>query len=192
MDKIKSIQDFSIRKLYTHDIKVRERDLYRRKTVRTWKNNIRPAISVRKKLEKIFIVTIINHPYIMDKVVENFVKIEFDDFYMCELKKRILENYSRYVVDNDSEKYTVSMRNIEVDTKDITLHAGFSRLSVSDEEALEGWLKLWNRYNIDPLIMADLQMASSNLKSTFSENDWQRLKTLKKESIHNKTKEQEI
>jgi DNA primase len=193
MDKTEIIRDISIKKLYIQDIKRRERELYRQKWVKAGKKSyIRPAISVRKKLEKIFIVTIINHPYIMDKVVENFVKIEFEDFHMRELKKRILGCYNEYLVNNDSAEYFAAMKGMEMDTNDVTLHAGFARSNVSDKEAAEGWLKLWDRYNMDPLIMADLQTASSNLKSTFSENDWQRLKALKREVIQNRSMEKEI
>ncbi|MDR2067737.1 MAG: DNA primase [Holosporaceae bacterium] len=187
MDKTEIIQDIPLRKLYIQHIKRRERDFYRRRTEKTRKkSNIRPAISVRKKIEKIFIVTIINHPYIMDKIVESFVKIEFGDFHMRELKKRILNHYDVYLSNSDSAKYLAAMREMKMDIDDIALHASFAQSSVSDEEAVEGWSKLWARYNMDPLIMADLQAASSNLKSTFSENDWQRLKALKSEAIQNR------
>ncbi|MDR3187253.1 MAG: DNA primase, partial [Holosporaceae bacterium] len=177
MDKTEIIQDISLRKLYIQDIKRRERDFYRQWTKKIWKkSNIRPAISVRKKLEKIFIVTIINHPYIMDKVVENFVRIEYGDFRMRELKKRILDCYNEYLANNDSTEYLAAMRGMKMDTNDVALHAGFSLSDASDDEAVEGWMKLWGRYNMDPLIMTDLQSASSNLKSSFSEDDWQRLR----------------
>ena len=33
-----------------------------------------PVVSVREKFEKIFVVTILNHPYILDKVIEDFEK----------------------------------------------------------------------------------------------------------------------
>jgi hypothetical protein len=111
---------------------------------------------------------------------------------MRELKKRILNYYNEYLLNDDSAGYIAAMKEMKMDTNDVALHAGFARSNVSDEEAVEGWLKLWDRYNMDPLIMADLQTASSNLKSTFSEDDWQRLKALKREVIQSRSREREI
>jgi hypothetical protein len=75
---------------------------------------------------------------------------------------------------------------------DIELHAKFLSENASDDEAVEGWFRLMNKYYAEPMIAVDLQMAASSLESSFSENDWRRLKALKQEAISNRTKKQEI
>jgi hypothetical protein len=79
----------------------------------------------------------------------------------------------------DVEKNIIDM------IRDAELHAGFASKNVGDEEALRGWLMMCEKYFSAPIIAEDLQKASSSLKSTFSEHDWQRLKALKKELLIN-------
>ncbi|MDR2158428.1 MAG: DNA primase [Holosporaceae bacterium] len=196
MDKIDVIPDISVKKLYRQIIKQKERDLYRQKfPTQVKKENIRPIVSVRKKLEKIFVVTIINHPYIMDRIIESFVKLEFNDSKMQNLKSRLLNCYENYL-NGDVEKYVAGIALLKsesaADIKDVELHAKFAAADVSDEEAAEGWFNLANKYSADHLIAADLQTAASSLKSTFSENDWQRLKALKHEIILGRAQKREI
>lgn len=66
---------------------------------------------------------------------------------------------------------------------DIELHANFISKKASDEQAIDGWNKFYDKYFSDPIITEDLQNASSSLKFSFSDDDWQRLKALKKESL---------
>jgi DNA primase len=196
MDKIATISDGSVKKLYMQTLKQKERDLYRRKfTPPAETSNIRPIISVREKMEKIFIVTVINHPYIINKVIESFVKLEFSNPRMKKLKERILDCYDIYFSGrmDDYEIAIMSLKNdVITDLEDVELHAKFSSENSTDDEAMEGWLKLMDNYYAEPIIAADLQTAASSLKSSFSENDWQRLKALKQEAISHRTKKQEM
>jgi hypothetical protein len=142
--------------------------------------------SMREKIEKIFIVTVLNHPYILDRVVESFAKLEFGDPEMHRLKSCILDCYEEYVGGNP-EKYveavTTLKNSVYADLKSVELHAGFAGEEANNEEAADGWFKMIDRYYSDPIINVDLQTAISGLKSTFSESDWQRLKALKQEII---------
>ena len=193
--KIETIRDASLRKLYAQSLRERERDLYRRKyTVPAKQGDVQPVIPIYEKLEKIFIVTILNHPYILEKIMENFVELELRDFRMQKLKERILGCYYRN--SGDTEKYiaaiTLLKNELTDDMVDAELHAKFSGENVSDEEAAKGWLKLMDRYCSEPLINADLQAAASSLESVFSEENWRRLKALKQEVILNRINKQGI
>ena len=44
-------------------------------------------------------------------------------------------------------------------------------------------MKIYETYSLQPEVVKDLQNASSSLKLSFSESDWQRLKSLKTESL---------
>jgi hypothetical protein len=74
-------------------------------------------------------------------------------------------------------------KDLESDMKYAELHAKFSRESATNDEAAKGWLELVDRYYCDPAIIADLQIAASSLESSFSEDNWRRLKALKQEAI---------
>jgi DNA primase len=186
MEKAATIKDASIKRLYIQTLRQKERDLYFQKKANTLirKENITPITSIREKIEKIFIVTILNHPYIIDSVVESFIKLEFANFLMQTLKDRILECYEK---DCTREKYVESItalkNDFHADLKNVELHASFAGEKATDDEAIDGWFKMIDKYYSEPIIAADLQTAASSLKSTFSESDWQRLKALKQEVI---------
>ena len=188
LEKIEIIKDIAIKRLYIQHIKQKEQDLYRGKSaLPKVKAVIKPVIHVKEKTEKILLVAIINHPYILDKVVENFAKIEFSLDAMREIKNIILDFYGKYFIMGENEKYSKAIANLEKEVADfaesVELHAKFVGKKVADEEVIDGWNKLCEKYFADPVIAEDLQKASSSLKFSFSDDDWQRLKALKKESL---------
>ena len=190
-EKISTIKDESVRKLYSKMLKQKERDLYYSKKKSDVKfENVRPVISSRKKIEKIFVVTILNHPYIIDSIWENLVSANFEDFELRELKNQIVDIYEENK--DNFENYVAKIKQIREEkadlSEDVKLHAVFANTETSDDEALKGWLELWERYSTAPSVTLDLQNAASSLKSSFSETDWQRLKALKKEAILNQRK----
>jgi DNA primase len=193
--KIETIRDSAVRKLYMQVLKQKERDLCRRKfTPSAKQEDPPPVIAIREKLEKIFVVTILNHPYILEKVMESFAVLEFNNLRLQKLKERILDCYNLH--HENIEEYVAAIgllkNEVTVDIKDVAVHAKFSSESVNDDAAMEGWLRLMDKYHLEPNINADLQAATSNLKSTFSKGDWQRLKALKQEVISNRTNKQGI
>ena len=64
---------------------------------------------------------------------------------------------------------------------DIEAHADFVDRSIPDDVAMKGWSALLGKYLSDPLLDEDLQRVSANF--VFSEDDWQRLRTLKNEVL---------
>ncbi len=193
IDKINNIKNTSLKKLYLQDIKKREYLLLknRKKIVST--ENLRSPISAKEKIEKIFIVTLLNHPYIIDKVAEDVVRLEFSNIQMRELKDRILQYYTE-IGSGNMEKFAEFANNMLaenlVNLKDVNLHAEFVDKDVSDEEAIQGWNRLMMKYLSKPQVNNDLQKVISSLESSFSEDDWQKLKALKAEVISERTKEQ--
>lgn len=189
--KIETIKDSFIRELYTKMLKQKERSLYSKKSVISKSENIKPVTSIRKKIEKIFIVTVLNHPYIIDNILENFVNVECENFNMQRLKEEILSCYE--ACNGNTEEFCKTIEKIRSDNagidSDIVLHAKFANKNAPDDEASQGWISLWERYVSIPSIAADLQKAASSLKSSFSEMDWQRLKALKKEAVSNRRKQ---
>ncbi|MDR3151720.1 MAG: DNA primase [Holosporaceae bacterium] len=192
-EKINLIQDRSIKNLYIQELRDRERNLARRKNnfQPKWLN-IRPIAGVTAKIEKILIVTLINHPHIIDRVVEDLVKLEFKDIVMRNLKDNMLEYYGTYYLNGKSEKYAALACNLaevlKEQPQDIELHAGFISMDASDDEALSGWRQIYEKYYSDFGIREDLQNAAHRLESSFTESDWQRLRALKKEVLPDSVK----
>lgn len=195
LQKTELIQDASIRRFYVQEIKAKEKEYVsaRFKTVSKKKRDFKkvvPVVSSREKFEKIFLVTVLNHPYILDVVIEDFVKIEMKISQTRSLQRRIIECYN--IAGTDRELYVQKMQQLrhefEQMEKDVVLHAKFAMESSSDEVAIAGWNDALNSFLAQPGLAQDLQTAVSSLQSSFSEDDWQRLKALKQEDIKGKWK----
>ena len=190
-EKTGQIKDGSIQRLYIQYMKQNENELYRYKG-KTFKPKIgeliRPATSVKEKIEKILVVTIINHPYIIDRVIEDFTKLEFASSAMIKLKEEILRIYDAYhmagKVEEGNRVISELEKNISDIEKDIEIHAKFAGKNESSEDKiLSGWNSFFEKYLSVPMITEDLHKASISLQSTFSESDWQRLKALKNSTL---------
>lgn len=185
LKKVETIKDTSVKSFYVRAIKEKERSLFygkRKKTVK--KENLLPAKSAKEKIEKILIVTIINHPYIIDQVVEDFAKIEFHDFRMKKMRDKILKSYYAYASESKQmfvDQLAELKKSSEDDFKEASLHASFVDMAASDEEAANGWFKLLSEYLYKPSLDQDLQKTLSDFN--FSESNWQKLKALKKEAL---------
>lgn len=190
-EKTEQIKDGSIQRLYIQYMKQKENELYRYKG-KTFKPKIgeliRPATPVKEKIEKILVVTIINHPYIIDRVIEDFTKLEFTSSAMIKLKEEILRIYDVYHMAGKVEEGNRVISELEKDIsdveKDIEIHAKFvGKNESSEDKILSGWNSFFEKYLSVPMITEDLHKASISLQSTFSESDWQRLKALKNSTL---------
>jgi hypothetical protein len=136
-------------------------------------------------MEKILVVTVINHPYIMDEVVENFAQMDCVAPGLKVLQKKVMEYYGQYLADGDRDMYFNRILLLQKDVADfsdnIGMHAKFAEKNSSEKEAIDGWQELYRKYSTDSTMIKDLQNAATRLESTFSDNDWMRLKALKKE-----------
>ncbi|MBO4405590.1 MAG: DNA primase [Alphaproteobacteria bacterium] len=185
IQKAESIKNISIKNFYIQDIKNRQRSLYKRKKRVTKKENLQSASSAKEKIEKILVVTLLNHPYIIDRVMEDFVKLEFENTEVRGLKEKILRNYADFA-EEIPQRFIESMVQLQdavsEDFKDVAMHASFADKNVDDNCAFTGWSGLLKKYLSEPLLVRDLQKASSDF--VFSEDSWQRLKALKNEVLN--------
>lgn len=183
--KAETIKNSSIKHFYIQDIRKRQRSLYKSKKRVIRKENLQSASTAKEKIEKILVVTLINHPYIINRVMEDFVKLQFENIKMRALKAEILENYTDFS-EKDPDKFLESMSRlqgvVDRDYRDVELHASFIDRNTSDEVAVDGWFKLLKKYLLEPLLDRDLKKAYDDF--VFSEDSWQRLKTLKNEFLN--------
>ena len=187
-EKIDLIQDVSIKKLYKYHIKQKESEIYRRR----WQPprnfiDIKPIMNAKEKIEKIFLVTVVNHPYIIDRLIETLVSLDFTHEPRKKVKEKILDAYNDYFTIGEKEKYAMEIEKLRSDisdfAKNITQYASFASEKSSDDDAAHGCLDTCERFLSDSAIAEDLQYASNSLKSSFSDDDWRRLKALKKEVL---------
>ncbi|MDR1334937.1 MAG: hypothetical protein LBJ19_01520, partial [Holosporaceae bacterium] len=130
---------------------------------------------------------IINHPYIIDEIVENFAQMNFSLPHLKMLQEKIMEYYEKYLTIGDRKAYLDHMFPLQKDVDDFSdnaeMHAKFIGKSSSDKKVIDGWRELYKKYSTNPMMIKDLQNAAIKLGSTFSDNDWLRLRALKKEFL---------
>ena len=183
--KVETIKNSSIKNFYIQDIRKRQRSLYKSKKHVTRRENLQSASTAKEKIEKILVVTLINHPYIIGRVMEDFVKLQFEDIEMRALKEEILRNYADFsekAPDEFLESISRLQSVVKRDYKDIEMHASFIDKNVSDEVAISGWFELLKKHLSEPLLDRDLRKAFDDF--VFSEDSWRRLKTLKNEFLN--------
>lgn len=187
LEKIDTIKDDVVKKFYVYEIKERQKLFYKR----AFRNQKSPILSLmepaQKKREKFLVAILLNHPYIVINVIEKLVGLDFSDPKIKNLQELIIGAYNNYYVQMDKEGYNNEIEKIKSTTVDIFDNAvfkiSFASENVSDEIAEKAWLTVLDEYSRTLSSKEDLQAAVISLKSTFSHNDWQRFKALKKEFL---------
>lgn len=187
LEKVDLIKDEVVKKFYIYEIRERQKLFYKR----TFRPQQAPSISLmepaQKKREKFLVAILLNHPYIVINVIERLVELNFSDSKMEKLRGLIIAAYNNYYVQMDKEGYNKEIEKIKNTTTDIfdnvVFKISFACENVSDETAQNAWLAVLDEYFASLNGREDLQAAAISLKSTFSHNDWQRLKALKKEFL---------
>lgn len=186
-EAIDTIADRTIRALYKKWFKEKEDSLLFRNRNAKYrkKNNVSAAVEAVspkiKKFQEILLATIINHPNILDNVIEKFVELDFKTSSYNKLKEEIINAYTEK---NDLEKTIEKIYNENRHLLEyVKLHAGFSGRSSSHEEAVDGWMKVCNEYIAITSGKDELCTIVSDLEKSFSYDDWKRLKALKHASL---------
>ncbi len=191
LNKVSNIQNTSLKKLYIHDIKKREYELYKIKNKVINHENLHVTKSAIEKIEQMLIVILLKYPYIINSVIEDLVKCEFRNARARNLKEKIL-NYYNEVGYKEFDKFIEYMNlifneNIGIFTS-IDSYSKLIEESISSDKIAVVWNKLFFKYLSITKMNNDLQKAEDSLKYSFSEDDWQRFKALKKEIISDRIK----
>lgn len=185
-EKLKQINDPAIRSFYQQDIFNRKRALfYPKKSSHSSSScaKISPVMSADARLEKIFVVTLVNHPYIIDVLLEDLVKIEFKDKTLQNIIREITNCYQQSSESSFSTFIEDVRNDIKKMTDDVIVFARFAGVDSSDEDALDGARELLRMLHMRPSIKQELRAVSQSLETTLSASDWEKLKSLKKEEM---------
>lgn len=146
----------------------------------------RPSPMMKKSLGyKILLATLINHPKLVDEVLDKLLVLEFDD--------PVLEGILEILVDSTaSEDVTCNelRRSIaddsrfddfvkQLDSGELAVHASFISKGVGDQTAISGWHEVWHAIQIKPEVKNDIASAVLDMKASFDIESWERLKQLK-------------
>ena len=186
-DSIDTIQDKNIKILYRKWFENQEKNyLFQqgRQKHRVAKKNSQISVNAIPskiiKLQEILLVTIVNHPKILDKIIEDFIELDFQNSAYSWVQKEIINCHEK------GKDFSNIVNRTEISFKYVVLHAKFADVSTSDESALEGWVDIFNKYKKLTGGQNELSGISDSLEKSFSYEDWQRLKNLKNAILKSK------
>lgn len=185
----KAIQNADIQKNYHYGFK----DLFYKHIAR--KNEEKTTFSSLKTgnlnllliHEHLLLAILINHPNLIDETSDDFASLEFKETRLNGIKDAVLSFYAK---GNDVE---MSIKDYlycegfetEVDkilSPQVLIHGSFAKMTATLDEAREGWREIFNRHQY-ALSKEDLTQARDSLALEMSDNAWQRLKMLKKQTL---------
>lgn len=179
-DSIDTIQDKNIKILYKNWFTNQEKNyLFQqgkqspRVAKKTGKISVNAIPSKIIKLQEILLATIINHPAILGKIIEDFIELDFQNSAYSWMQKEIITCQEK------GEDFSTLVDKGDVSFKNVTLHAKFADKSNSDEIALEGWNDVFCQYKKLTTGQNELSGIGDSLGKDFSYDDWQRFKNMK-------------
>jgi DNA primase len=161
-DLLTPIQDASLKRFYGQEFFKRQTNFLRKNIKKTMATYVPPI----KNLDmRILLVTIINHPNILDDVFEALSSVDSQDLEIERIKMDIL---NKCEVIDDRPLFTETVYK----------WASFAHSDKSDEEALRGWTQVWMR--LIKKKAEDVDLAYTCVKTKCDAESWENFKKIKK------------
>ncbi|MCX7338780.1 MAG: DNA primase [Alphaproteobacteria bacterium] len=131
--------------------------------------------------QKILLAILVNHPTLVSEVAEQLAALEFNHGEWQKLKVFLLE----YADDaNDSFEDCLAQHGLlgildNIFDRNLYNHAPYAAKQTDPRIALEGWLDIWDQTVHRARLKEDLESTYQDVKTSFNDKDWQRLKALK-------------
>jgi len=131
--------------------------------------------------QKILLATVINHPTLLHEVAEQLASIEFEKKEWDELKSFLFESLDKEPEDLKLFLQTNGFSSIleTIFDKNIYVHAPFAQKGTDSLVALEKLNELWQKTEYQELIKKDLKSSTEDMKTSFDQKAWEKLKALK-------------
>tara|TARA_Y100001936_G_C16081355_1_gene678104 strand:+ start:14 stop:1204 length:1191 start_codon:yes stop_codon:yes gene_type:complete len=146
-----------------------------------------PAI-LKRRLEQGLLATIINHPSLLDPFAEDLAMVNVSDPTLDKLLQEILKVHALVgKLDSTDLKNQLSSNGDgeilqSVLSSEVYVHAGFARMSATDEEVRTGFLEILER-QLQPARTADLEEARQSYIEDPTDENWRRFEKLKTGSV---------
>jgi DNA primase len=148
---------------------------------------IRPIPQAQKKNvlgQKILLATLVNHPKLIESVIDKLMIWDLEDPPLSALKDKLIDLSSETSLFDKSlytylEDQSFGPLLKELLSPSLRIHAGFISETIDDEAALEGWQAVWHSIAEKQVVQQELKDAEGLFKQNFDQAHWERLKTLR-------------
>lgn len=132
-------------------------------------------------IEKILLVTLVNHPYLWEDVSELLMRINFKDPEVETYRLSLIEYFSG---DFHNEKVKEELPAELMPLQNFTderfySRVPFAKIGYDQKMTKSGWIEAYNKLHNQQFLHNDQQQSAEHLKNDFSISNWQRLKAIK-------------
>jgi len=184
-----SLTNSDIRKHYLFAFK----DLFYQKIIQKSQRNTQFLPPNRKNLnlfsiqEQLLLAIIVNHPNLLDEISDDLAFLELKNPRFHEIREAMLRFYTQNSSQEENLKDFLLKQGLSREVEEllspqVLIHGAFAKPSASLEEAREGWKEIFNRIQHRGT-KDDLRSAQNSLAEEMSDEAWQRLKVLKKNTM---------
>lgn len=178
---LQHIQNVELRKAYFKQFDVLLNGIEKREPAAFQKKKIALPQQHNITLEKILLVTLLNHHYLWEDVSELLMGIEFKDPVVNSDRLRLIEYFSEgYHNKNINKAMPAELMNLQKFADErFYSRVPFAKIGYSQELAKSGWMDVYNKLHNQQFLYSDQQQQAEHLKSDFTASNWQRLKAIK-------------
>lgn len=179
---LKRIESKDLRQAYLRQFDFLLHTVTQKKTPLRRKKEVDLPQQTNITIEKILLVTLINHPYLWEEVGELLMGIDFKIPDMETYRQAMVEYFSRDFHNESVHKSLpenlVSLQNFGDER--FYSRVPFAKIGYDQKIAKSGWLETYNRLYNQQYLQSDQQQSVEHLKNDFNLTNWQRLKATKK------------
>ena len=189
---VSTINDMRVSSIYKEEFKKRFFELNRlkvgRNTLQKTENLFGTRTSFDKDKQQIYILlaTVLNHPYIIPRIEDLLMQIDFPSTEMSDLRNEIFSFISddgeldkaamRHHLINNGFEYIIN----KIIQPNILMHAAFAKEDASAENATAGFKEVWNLLFGNKHLKEDIKNLKNEMKNDLSPESWKRFVNLKK------------
>lgn len=180
---LKRLENTELRQAYIRQFDILLHGIENQKVIPYKKKPIALPHHTNITIEKILLVTLVNHPYLWDEVGELLMGISFKDPEVETHRQYLIEYFSRGS-HNDRIQTELPSRLVHLqDFEDERFYSRvpFAKIGYDQQITKNGWIEAYNKLHHQQFLKNDQQQSAEHLKNDFNLSNWQRLKAIKKQ-----------
>ncbi len=182
-DYLKRLENTELRQAYLRQFDQLLHSIEQQKATHYKKKQIALPQQTSVTIEKILLVTLVNHPYLWEEVSELLMGINFKDPEIETHRQYLIEYFSNDFHNKNIQKALpaelVHLQNITDER--FYSRVPFAKIGYDRQMAKNGWTEVYNKLHHQQFLQNDQQQSAEHLKNDFNISNWQRLKAIKKQ-----------
>ena len=178
-NQLQRIENVELRQAYFRQF---DQLLYRfekQKSTQPIQRNIALPTQSNATLEKILLVTLINHTYLWEEVGEQLMGISFKDHNLENYRKELIDYFANGI-HNENDVLPDRLVYLQKISDDgFYSRVPFAKVGYDRNTVKIGWFDAFKKFCNQQLLQTDQHVSAQHLKNDFNLLNWQRLKAIK-------------